>query len=205
VESDARDDYVCAMTAIWRIFLVVLCAALLPLAAGAATKPKPAPPAPPAPAVPTADPGPAHPLGSNGSWSAFVAQNQEGKVCYIVGTPEKTEPAGMNRKTVMATVTHRTADSVSDVVSFDEGYLLNETIEVVLEIGKDKFSLFAKDDSAWAATSDLDKAIVTALAKEKQAVLKASPKKGHATADTYALAGFSKALALIDKACDVKQ
>jgi hypothetical protein len=31
------------------------------------------------------------------------------------------------------------------------------------------------------------------------------PKKGRATTDTYALAGFSKALALIDKACDVKR
>jgi hypothetical protein len=204
VESEARHDYVCAMTVIWRFLLGALCAALLPLAAGAAAKPKPDP-APPAPAaVPSADPGPAHPLGSSGAWSAFMAQNKEGKVCYIVGTPDKTEPAAVQRKTVMATVTHRTADNVSDVVSFDEGYMLNESIEVVLEIGKDKFSLFAKDDSAWAATSELDKTIVAALSKEKQAVLKANPKKGHATTDTYSLAGFSKALALIDKACDVK-
>jgi len=134
-----------------------------------------------------------------------MAQNKEGKVCYIVGTPDKTDPAGMKRQAVMATVTHRTADNVSNVVSFDEGYQLNEADEVVLDVGKDKFSLFAKDDSAWAATAELDKTIVTALSKEKQAVLKATPKKGHATTDTYSLAGFAKALALIDKACDVKR
>jgi hypothetical protein len=106
---------------------------------------------------------------------------------------------------VMATVTHRTEDQVANVVSFDEGYSLNEDDDVTLEIGKDKFTLFAKNDSAWARTSDLDKQIVTALAKEKQAVVKGNPKKGHGTVDSYSLAGFAKALALIDKACDVKR
>ena len=76
---------------------------------------------------------------------------------------------------------------------------------VLLEVGGTKFELFAKDDSAWARTSDIDRAIVGALAKEKQAVVKASPRKGHATADTYSLSGFSKALGLIDKACDVNR
>ncbi len=56
-------------------------------------KPKPAPAAPAVPAA--ADPGPAKPLGSAGSWTAYLAQNRGGKVCYLVGQPEKTEPAGM--------------------------------------------------------------------------------------------------------------
>jgi hypothetical protein len=144
-------------------------------------------------------------LGSEGSWSAYLAQNKAGKVCYLVGQPEKTDPASMKRKTVMAMITHRTTDNVSNVVSFDEGYPLNEDDDVIVEVGSDKFPLFAKDDTAWARTSDLDKTIVAALAKEKQAVVKGTPKKGHATTDTYSLAGFSKALALIDKACDIKR
>jgi len=102
-------------------------------------------------------------------------------------------------------VTHRTADQVVNVVSFAEGYPLNENANVLLEVGKDRFTLFAKDDSAWAATADLDKAIVTALGKEKRAVVRGTPKKGHATTDIYSLDGFPQALALIDKACDVKR
>jgi hypothetical protein len=31
------------------------------------------------------------------------------------------------------------------------------------------------------------------------------PRKGSTTTDTYSLAGFAEALALIDKACDVKR
>jgi hypothetical protein len=203
VERRGAGDYLCAMPAIRFLFLGVLCAAMLPLASGASTKPKTKPaPAPPAAA---ADPGPGHVLGTAGAWTAYMAQNREGKICYVAGQPEKSEPAGLKRKAVMATVTHRTQDQVANVVSFDEGYPLNEDDQVILEIGKDKFTLFARDDSAWAATSELDQAIATALSKEKQAVVRATSKRGHATIDTYSLAGFAKALALIDKACDVKR
>jgi hypothetical protein len=182
---------------------------LQPGYAQAETKPKPKTPPPPAqhpaPAAPVpGDPGPAKPLGTSGSWTAYLAQNKNGKVCYVVGSPEKADPS-IKRKTVMAMVTHRTQDAVANVVSFDEGYPLNEEVDVVLEIGAEKFQLFAKDDSAWARTSDLDKAIVAALIKEKQAVVKAMPKKGRQTTDTYSLAGFSKALGLVDQACDVKR
>ena len=170
----------------------------------AAKKPLPKPPAATAPTA-SADPGPAKSLGGAGSWSAYVAQNKAGKVCYLVGAPEKSEPTGMKRAPVMAMVTHRTADDVSNVVSFDEGYPLNEEDDVVVEIGRDKFPLFAKDDTAWARSSELDKTIVSTLAKEREAVVKGTPVKGHPTTDTYSLTGFSKALALIDKACNVKR
>jgi hypothetical protein len=195
----------CAMTKVGLLLIGALCAAVLPAPTSkAATKPK-TKPAPAAPAAPVADPGPAHVLGSAGSWTAYLAQNKAGKVCYMVGQPEKAQPAAMNRKPATAMVTHRTEDDVSNVVSFDEGYPLNEEADVNLEVGADKFTLFAKDDSAWARTAELDKTIVAALAKEKQAALKATPKKGRATTDIYSLAGFSKALSLIDKACDIKR
>jgi hypothetical protein len=206
VAHGAIGDYVSPMSANRFLVLGAICAALLAPPGGAATKKATTNPAPTAPApAPVADPGPAKPLGTAGSWTAYMAQNKAGKICYLVGQPEKTEPAAMKRKTVMATVTHRTEDQVANVVSFDEGYPLNDDDDVTLEIGRDKFPLFAKDDSAWARTSDLDKQIVAALAKEKSAVVKRAPKKGRTTIDTYSLAGFAKALALIDKACDVKR
>jgi len=36
-------------------------------------------------------------------------------------------------------------------------------------------------------------------------VVKATPQKGPATTDTYSLAGFAQALAMIDKACEIKR
>jgi hypothetical protein len=196
-------DYLCAMINNRLLFLgAILLVAQQPTVTFAAKKPAAKPLST---AAASADPGPAKPLGSAGSWNAFVAQNKAGKVCYLVGEPEKSEPAGVKRTGVMAMVTHRTADNVNNVVSFDEGYPLNENDDVTVEIGRDKFPLFAQDDTAWARTSELDKTIVSTLAKEKEAIVKGTPAKGHATVDIYSLAGFSKALALIDKACNVKR
>lgn len=188
----------------WPVFGALAIVVLAASPTLAAKKPKPKP-APSAPAATSADPGPAKPLGGAGSWNAYIAQNKAGKVCYLVGTPQKSEPAGMKRGEVMAMVTHRTADDVSNVVSFDEGYPLNENDDVIVEVGRDKFPLFAKDDTAWARTSELDRAIVSTLAKEKEVIVKGTPVRGRPTTDIYALSGFSRALALIDKACNVKR
>lgn len=196
-------DYLCRMIKTrWLVPAAIAWVAFAVSPGFAAKKPKPKP-SPPAAAA--ADPGPAKSLGSAGSWSAYVAENKAGKVCYLVGTPQKSEPAGMKRAQVMAMVTHRTADDVSNVVSFDVGYPLNEDNNVTVEAGRDKFPLFAKDDTAWARTSELDRTIVSTLAKEKEVIVKGTPVKGRPTTDVYSLAGFSKELALIDKACSVKR
>jgi Invasion associated locus B (IalB) protein len=154
------------------------------------------------PAVP-ATPA-AQQLGSVGSWTAYAAGDATGKVCYVVAKPEKSEPGG-GRKPPMAMVTHRPAENVTNVVSFVEGYPLKEGSDVALAVGEHKFELFTKDDSAWARTSELDRSIVAALAKGKRAVVKGQPQKGSSTTDIYALNGFPKTLALIDKACGVKR
>jgi hypothetical protein len=207
VASAAIADYLCAMsrTRLLVAGAIAIGLALLPASPGQAAKKPQIKPAPAAPAGSAVDPGPAKPLGSVGAWTAYLAENKAGKVCYLVGHPERSEPAAMKRKPAMAMVTHRTEDNVSNVVSFDEGYPISEDGDVIVEVGPEKFSLFAKNDTAWARTSELDRTIVGALAKEKQAIVKAAPKKGHATTDTYSLSGFSKALTLIDKACDVKR
>jgi Invasion associated locus B (IalB) protein len=197
----ALGDYLCAMTKIRLLLLATVCAALLPASAGLAAK---KPEQKPAHAAPSVDPGPAKSLGSTGSWTAYLAQNKAGKVCYLVGKPAKVDPA-VKRKPAMAMVTHRTEDNVSNVVSFDEGYPLDEDDDVTIEIGPNRYTLFAHDDTAWARTSELDKTIVAAMAKEKQVEVKTTPKKGRGTVDVYSLSGFSKVLSLIDKACGVRR
>ena len=156
-------------------------------------------------AKPAAASAAAQRLGEAGAWTAYATGEAANRVCYIVGKPEKSEPAGGGRKPPMAMITHRPAENVANVVSFVEGYPLREGSEVALAVGSGKFELFTKDDSAWARTSDLDKSIVAALTKGKRAVVKGQPQKGPATTDVYPLDGFPKVLALIDKACGVKR
>jgi hypothetical protein len=144
-------------------------------------------------------------LGTAEGWTAYVYKEKSGQVCYIDGEPQKSEPANVKRKQPRATVTHRPDEKVANVVNFVEGYPLKEGSEVSLDVSGTKFDLFTKGDGAWARTSDLDKMIVETMAKAKQAVVKGIPQKGRPATDTYSLAGFAQALAMIDKACGVKR
>lgn len=156
-----------------------------------------------APQTPTTTPS--QRLGAADSWTAYTYKEKRGKVCYLAGQPQKREPAAVKRKPSAAMVTHRPGENIANVVSFDEGYPLKEGSDVTLEIGGTKFDLFTKGDGAWARTAELDETIVEAMAKGKQAVVKGTPQKGSPTTDIYSLAGFPQALALIDKACDIKR
>jgi Invasion associated locus B (IalB) protein len=144
-------------------------------------------------------------LGSAGAWTAYDSHESSGRVCYIASEPEKQTPSGFARKQPMAMVALRPAANSAKVVSFVAGYPLKPESNVVLEIDGHKFALFPKDDAAWARTSDLDRTIIAALAKGRTAVARGEPQHGRATADVYSLAGFSKALAMIDKACGGKR
>ncbi len=159
----------------------------------------------PAPAKQGAESTSTQRLGTVDAWSAFLYKEKTGKVCYLAAEPQKSEPGNLKRKQPMAMVTHRPDENVTNVVSFVAGYPLKDGGSVALDIDGAKFDLFTKDDTAWARTSDLDKEIVEAMVKGKLAVAKGAPAKGPATTDTYSLAGFTQALALIDKACGVKR
>ncbi|MBO0736508.1 MAG: hypothetical protein J2P48_08055 [Alphaproteobacteria bacterium] len=144
-------------------------------------------------------------LGSAEKWTAYTYREKTGKVCYVGAEPSKRDPAGANRKRSVAMVTHRPGEKVANVVSFAMGSALKEGSDVALDVGGAKFDLFTKGDSAWARTSELDRTIVEAMAKAKDAVVKGTPRKGPPMTDTYSLAGFAAMLALIDKACDVRR
>ena len=105
------------------------------------------------------------PLGTVGSWTAYASRDKTGRVCYLVGQPQKANSAGIARKAPIAMVTHRPSENISNVVSFVEGYPLKAGSEVALEIGDKKFELFTKDDGAWARTAELDRTIVSALSQ----------------------------------------
>jgi hypothetical protein len=144
-------------------------------------------------------------LGGVGKWSAFLYKEKTGRVCYLAGGPQKSEPQRARRRSPSATVTHRPQENALNVVSFDDGIPLKDGSDAALEVDGAHFDLFTKSDTAWSRTSDLDRTIVIAMAKGKQAIFKATPQKGPPTTDVYSLAGFAQTLALIDKACGVKR
>jgi hypothetical protein len=195
--GDARK--VGKMERFWRTALVAVLIFLAPSSHAEVAK-KSAPPKHPAKAAPVVQS-----LGAAEGWSAYTYKGRSGRVCYITGFPAKREPANPKRKLAVMMVTHRPEEHVIDVVSFDEGYPFKDGSDASLNVDGSKYDLFTKGDTAWSRTSELDKTIVAAMAKGKHATIQGSPEKGTAIDDTYPLSGFSRALALIDKACGVSR
>jgi hypothetical protein len=144
-------------------------------------------------------------LGSAQGWQAYLDNTKGQKVCYLIGEPSKSEPNGAKRAKIFASVTHRPHDKISNEVSFNAGYLFKEGSDAELTVDNKKFELFTNKDAAWARDAATDKALVEALTKGKQAVIKGVSARGTTTTDTYTLAGFAQALGEIDKACGVKR
>jgi hypothetical protein len=144
-------------------------------------------------------------LGGGKGWDAFAYSEKTAKVCYLVGTPEKSEPQNLKRGRIDAYVTHRPGEKSLNVVHFDVGYPFKEGASADLDVDGKKFPLFTAKDAAWANDTAEDKAVTEALAKGKRAILKGVSTRGTGTTDTYALGGFKDALAAIDKACGVKR
>jgi hypothetical protein len=144
-------------------------------------------------------------LGGAQGWDAYADTVKGAKICYLIGKPSKSEPAGAKRSAIFASVTHRPAEKRFNEVSFTAGYLFKEGSDAELSIDGKKFSLFTEKEGAWTRDPASDKAVVEAMVKGRQAIITGTSARGTATADTYALEGFGKALAEIDKACGVKR
>jgi hypothetical protein len=144
-------------------------------------------------------------LGTAKNWSAFSAGSGKSLVCYLVGKPVKTLPEHVNRGRIAANVTHRPGENTFNTVNFQLGYEAKASSSAELTIDGKKYELFTAKQGAWAADAETDKTVTLALAKGKQAVIKAVSEHNKASTDTYSLDGFGQALALIDKACNVKR
>ena len=186
-----------------RFFLTLSAALVIAAAPALAQAPKTAPgSAKPAPAP---EPPKIDRLNDSQTWPAFAETVKNAKTCYVVGHPQKSEPAALKRGEIHVSVTHRPTEKSYNVVNFAAGYPFKEGSEVELAVDARKFTLFTSKEGAWARDPATDKAIVEALAKGKQAVLKGTSARGTNTVDTFALAGFGQSLGEIDKACGLKR
>ena len=148
-------------------------------------------------------------IGGAEGWEAYTDTARNQKICYLMGEPAKSEPSGAKRGKVFVSVTHRPNEKTAggqprvNEIGFNAGYLFKDKTDAELLVDGKKFALFTDKDTAWAQEGG-DKAVVDALAKGKQAIIKGISARGTATTDIYSLAGFSKALDDIDKACGVR-
>jgi invasion protein IalB len=141
------------------------------------------------------------PIGTFGDWQALTYEENGKPVCYLFTEPAKKEGQYTSRGQVYALVTNRPVDKKLNVVTIVAGYTYKEDSDVVLQVGDQKFTLFTREDKAWAPTDEDDAKIVEALKKGTDMVVHGTSSKGTETVDTYSLKGFSKAYDAIGAAC----
>lgn len=141
-------------------------------------------------------------IGDFKDWSAFTAKEGDEPVCFMSTQPSKAEGNYTRRGEIFALVSHRPVENRQGEVSFVAGYTFqdNSVVEVSID-GSQAFTLYTKDDGAWARDSDTDKKLIDEMIKGSRMVVRGISSRGTKTTDTYSLSGFTAAYRAINGAC----
>jgi hypothetical protein len=139
-------------------------------------------------------------LGRFGDWEAFTQGSGVNLVCYMVSKPQEATLRS-RRGDIFFLVNHWPERKEFDVVQVDIGYGFKERSEAEVAIGSDIWKLFTRDGNAWAYKTQDDAAIVEAMRKGTQMLVKGVSSRGNPTTDRYSLSGTTAAHAAMDKAC----
>ncbi len=141
-------------------------------------------------------------LGNFDAWTAYVFNDDDGKICYMASEPIKSQGKYKIRDDVFLMVTHRLSNKTFDVVNIAAGYTYKKGSRPTFSIdGAKPFTLVTSADTAWAKDAPTDARLVKAMRAGNKAVLKGTSRRGTLTTDTFSLKGFSKAYRAIQKAC----
>ncbi len=140
-------------------------------------------------------------LGRFGVWTAYVFDENGGKVCYMAARPDKAEGKYAKRGEVVAMITHRPGEGTKNVFSYMSGYGYKKGSTVDLSVDGKNFALFTQNDMAWAADANADSALSQAIQKGSKMVVKGVSSRDTQTKDSFNLKGSTKAYEAISKAC----
>lgn len=143
-------------------------------------------------------------VGDFQAWSAYVAQEGEGQVCFIASKPLKSEGNYTRRGTVVAMVTRRPGRVPNDEVSIQAGYSYKpgEKVEVDVD-GEAAFEMVTKDEFAWLPRSngELDKKLIDSMVSGLNMTVRGFSARDTLTTDTFSLRGFTAAYQAMRNAC----
>ena len=140
-------------------------------------------------------------IGKTGEFIAYRYEEGEKPVCYIVTRPDKSAGPHPGRGQAYTLITHRPAQGSMNVISIVGGYTYKPRSEVKLKIGDKQFTLFTKDDTAWALDQATDNAIAAAIRTGLTMTVEGISDRDVQIVDIYELGGSNRALNIIDRAC----
>jgi invasion protein IalB len=141
-------------------------------------------------------------LESSGRWTAFATpQPGKGRVCYALGVPAERKPANLKDVKGYVFITSRPGEGVRHEISFVMNFDLKEGVEHQALIGDQKFVLVAKGQNLWLRNPAEESRLLDAMRKGTTLEVRATSRRGNATADKYALAGISQTVKKAEDAC----
>ncbi len=162
---------------------------------------KPAEPAKP----PAAMTGGAEPtlIGQFGTWGAYSATPNGKLVCFALAKPSssKTNPPNRPRDPAYAFVSTRPAEKVVNEVSVMIGYQLKPGSESTIDVGGASYAMYTQGDGLWIKNAAEEDAMVQAMRRAPDIVVKGVSAKGTETTDTFSAKGLSQALDKIAQDC----
>jgi hypothetical protein len=146
-------------------------------------------------------------LGVFKNWTAYSTGSGSGMTCYAMSEPKATQPKGTKRAPIFLMVSDWPGRKVKAEPEVVPGYPYKPGAPVTLGIGSDKFNFFARNDgqsgSAWLQNLNDGKTLMDALSHGVSAVAIGTSARGTKTVDTYALAGFTEAVAKMHATCNM--
>lgn len=142
-------------------------------------------------------------LENYGNWSAFLSGKGRNLICYIATEPTKSIGKYKKRSTAALVVSHGPMKKDVGVVRIDAGYIYKKKSSAVITIGKNTYDMFTNADTAWAAKSKTDQALVKAMKAGSELAVRGESTRGTKTTDLYSLKGFTAAYKAISIACKV--
>jgi invasion protein IalB len=155
-------------------------------------------------------------VGSYGDWKVYHSASGRAKICYLLAEPKTREPDEEKRDKAYAFISERPAERVRNEVSFVMGFEVATAADLkdrkhdkkakkadadpaapTVVIGEAEFALAPKGNDLWVKNPAEESQVIDEMRKGSSLVIKAIPKRGRATTDTYSLTGFSQA---VDKA-----
>jgi len=138
-------------------------------------------------------------------WSVFVEDDPT--QCWVVSTPRETvntrdgRVVSVRRGEILFFVSYWPSDDRMGEVSFTGGYPFADGSTVTVDIGDSAFELFTDGEMAWAASSQDDQRLITAMKRGVDAVVTARSSRGTQTQDTFSWLGFTAAVEGAEARC----
>jgi hypothetical protein len=146
-------------------------------------------------------------LGVFKNWETYTMGSGSQMSCFALSKPRAVRPGSLKRAAAGLVVTDWPDRKVKAEPQIVPGYAYKAGTPVYLEIGGDKFAFFPRNDgangTAWLKDLKDGGALLNALNQGVSAVALGTSARGTKTVDTYALAGFSEAMAKIHAACNM--